>query len=153
MISFRETPVADATAQALLGEYFAFRADTFPVASGYRTTLPDAAQFVTPRGVFLVAADGDEVLGCGGIRALGGGRFEVKHLWIRPAHQGRGLGRALLSELEQRAIALGATEAVLDTNGSLEAAGRLYRSHGYVEIVPYNDNPNATHWFGKTLDR
>lgn len=155
MPSYRETPVADAAAHALLAEYFAYRAASFPSPTGYRTTFPDPAQFVPPHGVFLVVeADGDDV-GCGGIRSLGpvdhGSRFEVKHLWLRPAAQGRGLGRALLAELERRAVELGATELVLDTNASLAAAGGLYRSSGYREVEPYNDNPNATTWYLKSL--
>ena len=40
---------------------------------------------------------------------------------------------------------------MLDTNATLEAAQSLYRTSGYDEIEPYNDNPNATHWFGKSL--
>ena len=42
-------------------------------------------------------------------------------------------------------------ELVLDTNASLEAAGGLYRSSGYVDIEPYNANPNATNWYGKRV--
>ncbi len=57
----------------------------------------------------------------------------------------------LLAELEARAIGFGATHAVLDTNASLEAAAGLYHSHGYESIEPYNDNPNATNWYGKAL--
>ncbi|MCX7521295.1 GNAT family N-acetyltransferase [Microbacterium sp. STN6] len=78
-------------------------------------------------------------------------RFEVKHLWLSPAARGRGLGRALLTELERRAAAFGASEVVLDTNDSLEAAGGLYRASGYESIAPYNDNPNATTWYRKSL--
>jgi GNAT superfamily N-acetyltransferase len=62
-----------------------------------------------------------------------------------------GVGRALLAELERRALALGATELVLDTNDSLEAAGSLYRSSGFEPSEPYNGNPNATAWFRKSL--
>jgi GNAT superfamily N-acetyltransferase len=75
----------------------------------------------------------------------------VKHLYLRPSARGSGLGRALLEGLEQHAARLGATEVVLDTNARLEAAQQLYRSSGYVEVQPYNDNPNATHWFRKGL--
>jgi GNAT superfamily N-acetyltransferase len=149
--TYRTASVTDAAAHALLTEYFTFRAQTFPTATGYRTTFPDPDEFVEPRGVFLVVElDGADV-GCGGIRSLGGGRFEVKHLWLRPEMQGRGLGRELLAELEHRARALGATELVLDTNASLEAAGGLYRSSGYTDIEPYNENPNATNWYSKPL--
>jgi GNAT superfamily N-acetyltransferase len=150
-VTFRETSVTDASAHALLAEYFAYRAQTFPNAAGYVTTFPVPEQFVRPEGVFLVVElDGADV-GCGGIRSLGSGRFEVKHLWLQPGVQGRGLGRALLAELERLAVELGATELVLDTNASLEAAGGLYRSSGYVDVEPYNDNPNATNWYRKVL--
>ena len=135
----------------MLSEYFAFRAATFPTPAGYRTTLPEPHQFLEPEGVFLVVEVDAAVTGCGGIRSLGHGRFEVKHLWLRPEVRGRGLGRELLAELERRAIALGASELVLDTNASLEAAGGLYRSNGYLDVEPYNDNPNATTWYSKLL--
>ena len=58
----------------------------------------------------------------------------------------------MLARLERRALALGATEFVLDTNASLEAAAGLYRSSGYDTIPAYNDNPNATDWYRKTAD-
>jgi len=166
MPRFRETSVSSPDAAALLTEYFTERESTFPSAQGtYTTTLPDATAFVPPGGVFVVvegeAADPDagrasEPIACGGIRliapsASGAVRYEVKHLYVRPAGRGLGLGRALLDELERRASAFGADEIVLDTNDSLAAAGGLYRSAGYATIEPYNANPNATTWYGKAV--
>lgn len=154
MVEYCPVSPADPAAQALLAEYFADRELSFPSDQGaYRTTFPDPSRFLGDRGVFLIVRDpelGD--VGCGGIRMLDPERAEVKHLWLQPRTRGRGLGRRLLAELEDRARALGATEAVLDTNASLEAAGRLYASSGYVGIEPYNDNPNATNWYGKALE-
>ncbi|HAN26006.1 MAG TPA: PadR family transcriptional regulator, partial [Microbacterium ginsengisoli] len=46
---------------------------------------------------------------------------------------------------------LGAAELVLDTHHSLAAAAGLYASSGFVTIPPYNENPNATRWYGKRL--
>ena len=34
---------------------------------------------------------------------------------------------------------------------ALEAAGALYARSGYETIAAYNDNPNATRWYGKAL--
>jgi len=163
MVSFADVAVTDASAHRMLSDYFAERAATFPAAQGaYRTTFPDPGQFVPPSGVFLLAYEDEDEAGCGGIRELPVPpteaepgipvvRYEIKHLWVAPSHRGRGIGRSILAELEHRARGFGATEVVLDTNASLEAAGSLYRSHGYENVQPYNDNPNATDWFRKQL--
>ncbi|MEQ1736233.1 MAG: GNAT family N-acetyltransferase [Rhodoglobus sp.] len=151
MPTYRATPVTDATAQVLLAEYFAFRAAAFPVPDGYRAVQPDPVAFNAPNGAFVVVREFGEAIGCGGVRALDEARFEVKHLWLRPLARGRGLGRALLHELERRAVALGASELVLDTHYTLEAAGELYRSSGYHRTESYNENPNATDWYFKRL--
>jgi GNAT superfamily N-acetyltransferase len=68
-----------------------------------------------------------------------------------PGARGRGLGRRLLEALEAAARDAGARTLVLDTNRSLEAAGGLYRSAGFVPVPPFNENPNATDWYGKRL--
>lgn len=148
MPEYRATPTTDPTAAELLDEYFALREHGM---SSYRTFRPDPALFTGDAGVFLVAWDGGNPVGCGGIRMLDPATAEVKHLYVRPEARGTGLGRALLRELERRAAVLGATAVVLDTNERLEAAQRLYRSSGYTEVEPYNENPNATHWFRKEL--
>jgi GNAT superfamily N-acetyltransferase len=163
VVSFREASVDDPDAHALIAEYFELRAETFPTGD-YSPVFPKAANFTPPAGVFLIVVEDGEDVGCGGIKRLpvpepgpvpelveGPVRYEIKHLWIQPRMQGRGLGRALLTELERRARDFGATEVVLDTNASLVAAGSMYRSGGYEEIEPYNDNPNATNWFRKKL--
>jgi len=143
--------VDDPVAAELLAEYFASRAQGF-TGGVYRRAEPDPAAFVPPAGIFLVVIDDeDAAAGCGGVRMLSPDRGEIKHIWLRDAYRGRGWGRSLLTELEVRATGLGARVVVLDTNASLEAAQSLYRTSGYTEIEPYNDNPNATHWFRKVL--
>ncbi|QEO10825.1 GNAT family N-acetyltransferase [Protaetiibacter larvae] len=127
------------------------RVHGFDTEGGYRIVFPDPARFVEPAGVFLVAEAEGRAVGCGGIRMLDASRAEVKHLYLRDEVRGRGWGRLLLAELEERARRLGASESVLDTNATLEAAGSLYRSSGYDEVEPYNDNPNANLWFAKAL--
>jgi GNAT superfamily N-acetyltransferase len=162
MVTWRETSTTDAAAAALLAEYFTSRAEGFPGGrSAYRVASPDPEQFEPPRGVFLVVEAEDLAgepadVGCGGIRRIESGpdgavRYEVKHLWLQPHTRGLGFGRALLAELERRAREFGADELVLDTNASLAAAGGLYRSAGFANVEPFNDNPNATDWYAKRL--
>jgi GNAT superfamily N-acetyltransferase len=150
VVSFRAASVDDPDAHTLIAEYFDMRAETFPTGD-YSPVFPKAENFTPPTGVFLIVVEDGEDVGCGGVKRLTPDRYEIKHLWIQPRTQGRGFGRALLTELENRARAFGATEVVLDTNASLVAAGSMYRSGGYEEIAPYNDNPNATNWFRKEL--
>jgi len=162
MVTWRESPTTSESAITLLDHYFASRAESFPTEQGtYRPTYPTAEQFVPPAGVFLIV-EGENLAGepadagCGGIRRVadsetGAVRYEAKHLWLEPFARGTGGGRQLLVELERRAAELGADEIVLDTNQSQVAADSLYRSAGYESVAPYNDNPNATHWYAKRL--
>jgi GNAT superfamily N-acetyltransferase len=154
MTTLRAVPVDSPDAHGLLEEYFALRASIFP-GGGYRTVFPTPETFTDPNGVFVVLYDGDEPVGCGGIRRVAdgeaGARVEVKHLYVCDAGRGRGWGRMLLHDLERRALEFGAAEIVLDTHHTLDAAGGLYARSGYTEIEPYNDNANATRWYGKAL--
>ncbi|GAA3035099.1 GNAT family N-acetyltransferase [Microbacterium dextranolyticum] len=143
-------------ARALLEDYFAMRAEAFPTGQAYQPVLPAAATFTPPTGVFLIVVDDDgHDVGCGGIRRIDDGpqgtRYEVKHLFVDPATRGRGWGRLLLEGLERQAREWDAAELVLDTHHTLEAAAALYARSGFTAITPYNDNPNATRWYGKRL--
>ncbi|MDR6868658.1 GNAT superfamily N-acetyltransferase [Microbacterium resistens] len=152
MVTFHPVSPIDPSARELLTEYFAARAAEFPGGT-YSPVFPGANAFAPPDGVLLLVRDGERIVGCGGIRRLPGDavRFEVKHVFLRAETRGRGWGRLLLDELESRAREWGAQDLVLDTHHTLEAAGHLYRRSGYVEIEPYNDNPNATRWYRKAL--
>lgn len=142
--------VTDPIAALLLDEYFAERAAGF-TGEEYVVNRPDPARFDHNEGAFLTVFVDGEPLGCGGIRRLEGAVFEVKHLYLRPASRGLGLGRLLLAELERVARELGAQELVLDTNSDLTAAGGLYAASGFSEVAAYNSNPNANRWFRKNL--
>ena len=77
-------------------------------------------------------------------------------MWVAPAARGLGLGRRLLAELEAAAARAARRAARLDTNRALTEAIALYRSSGYVEVPPFNDEPFAHHWFERprlALDR
>ena len=58
---------------------------------------------------------------------------------------------ALLDELERHARRRGVAVLRLETNRALREAIGLYRSAGYAEVAPFNDEPYAHHWFEKRL--
>jgi ribosomal protein S18 acetylase RimI-like enzyme len=62
----------------------------------------------------------------------------VAHLfamWVRPSSRGRGLGRALVAAVIERAAGFGVDELVLRVTEGNDAAAALYRSCGFVEAA------------------
>jgi GNAT superfamily N-acetyltransferase len=62
------------------------------------------------------------------------------------------LAKLLLGALEDKAGELGYRMVRLETNRSLPEAQQLYRSSGYTETEPFNDEHYADHWFEKRLN-
>jgi GNAT superfamily N-acetyltransferase len=102
---------------------------------GLRDTEPGVKPSAADITVFLVARDDDGTpLGCGALRGLGDGVVELKRMYTVPAARGRGVGRAVLTALEDEARARGFTLARLETGDRLPEAHRLYVRAGYAPI-------------------
>ena len=91
------------------------------------------------------------LVGCGGFKRDTSDAAYLKRMWVAPEARGLGLGKRLLRVLEERARALGYRTARLETERSLTEAQQLYRSAGYREVAPFNDELYAHHWFEKDL--
>lgn len=61
------------------------------------------------------------------------GEAQVRFMAVRPALAGRGLGSAILGELESRAIKAGVRQIVLNAR---EGAISFYRKHDYAVVEP-----------------
>jgi ribosomal protein S18 acetylase RimI-like enzyme len=72
-------------------------------------------------------------------------------MWVASHLRGLGFGRRMLQALESQARELGFRTLRLETNRALEEAIRLYRTSGYTEVQPFNDEPYADFWFEKRL--
>jgi GNAT superfamily N-acetyltransferase len=149
-LTFHDADPDAPPAQACLAAYFALLAQVIPGFAQPALPLPDAADFRPPLGAFRLAMAGRRPLGCVSLRAHAPGTAEVKRLWVAPQARGRGLARRLMQDIETRALALGYSRLILDTNAGLPAAIALYESSGWAAIPAYSGFP-ATHWFGKTL--
>ncbi|AEI42685.1 N-acetyltransferase [Paenibacillus mucilaginosus] len=68
-----------------------------------RTRETLAAQLDT----FVVAEIGDELVGCGSLTRLGQDLVEIRSLGVTEGHKGQGIGKAIVSLLEQEAKAQG----------------------------------------------
>jgi DNA-binding MarR family transcriptional regulator/predicted GNAT family N-acyltransferase len=136
---------SDGAARFCMDAYAAELDATF--AEGFDTARSRA---VDPDLVLVARLHGEPVA-CGALKLPPGEPAEIKRLWVAPAARGLGVGRRVLSELEAHARRAGAEVVHLDTNRALEAAASLYRSSGYVEVAPFNDEAYADHWFEKRL--
>jgi DNA-binding MarR family transcriptional regulator/GNAT superfamily N-acetyltransferase len=116
-----------------------------------RSLSAEPEAFRAPAGAMLLATLHGEPVGCGAIKLDWGAPPYIKRMWVSPAARGLGLGKRLLGELEARAEAIGAPVVQLETNAALREAIALYRSAGYREVAPFNDEPYAHHWFEKAL--
>jgi len=81
-----------------------------------------------------IALAGGEVAGSVALRDLGDGAYELKRMYLRSAHRGRGLGRRLLATALDWARANRARVVRLDTTERMVAARRLYESAGFVRV-------------------
>ncbi|MBF4162434.1 GNAT family N-acetyltransferase [Nocardioides acrostichi] len=78
---------------------------------------------------------------------------EVKRMYVVPAAQRRGLGRAMLAHLERTARLAGYDGLVLETGTLQPEAIALYASAGYTRVRPfghYRDDPLSV-CFGRHL--
>jgi GNAT superfamily N-acetyltransferase len=140
-----------AGARDALRQYLAEIVRRGAVRSVVAGEVDDVDDYSAPGGVFLVVSRGDRVIGCGAVRSMTRETGEVKRMWIHPDARGAGLGSRLLESLVAQSRALGHTTLLLDTSAVLTEARSLYAKHGFEAIEPYNDNPDATHFFRKTL--
>jgi DNA-binding MarR family transcriptional regulator len=143
---------SDPDAQFCVGEYFAELGRRFDTGFDPAQSISaEEHELRLPAGLFVVARLRSEPVGCGALKLHGSEPAELKRMWVAASARGLGLGRRLLGELEHLAAHNGARAVRLETNGSLTEAIALYRSSGYREVEPFNDEPYAHHWFEKPL--
>lgn len=151
-VRISEVPPTSSDAEYCLANYFRELAERFEGGFDPANSLaPTLDEFAPPRGTFLVMRLHGEPVGCGGFKFDPPNAAYIKRMWISPAARGLGLGRRLLHELEQRARALGYGTLRLETERALTEAQHLYRSSGFLEVPPFNDEVYAHHWFEKVL--
>lgn len=98
-------------------------------------------EYAPPQGGLLLATSGEEAAGCIGLRPLDRERCEMKRLYVRPQHRGKGLGLQLARAVIAEARSRGYAAMRLDTLPSMRAAIGMYRELGFERIEPYYWNP------------
>ena len=97
--------------------------------------------YAPPDGRLFLARWDEQPAGCAALRLLAPGICAMKRLYVRPAHRGQRLGRALAERAIAEARQIGYERMGLDTVPSMGCAQGLYRSLGFYEIEAYRHNP------------
>ena len=95
-----------------------------------------AAELAQPasRRLYLVAEEGDALIGYAGMMFTGGPEADVVTLAVDRSLLGPGIGTALLSALVAEAARRGCTEVLLEVREDNPRARQLYLRHGFAEI-------------------
>jgi len=134
----------------------AMRVEMHALYDGLDLDAPDMpkagpAEMNPPAGAFLLGYLDDVAVCCGGLKRLDQEACEIKRMFVAPQARRRGLARALLGAIEQRARELGYTIARLDTGPRQPHARALYEAQGYRPISSFNGNPIPGMFFGEKL--
>jgi ribosomal protein S18 acetylase RimI-like enzyme len=107
--------------------------------------------YLQNRGEFMVATIGDQVVGMGGLKKIDRASALITRMRVHPEFQRRGIGRALLEKLEQRARELKFLVLKLDTTVQQVAAQNLYRKNGFIQTDQKQQGQFEVLFFEKQL--
>ena len=134
-----ESPLQDEI-RTLVSELNAAFLALSPPEFCYHITVDEMAG---PDTTVFVARIDRRAVAIGALRRDRDGVGEVKRMFTRPAHQGRGIGGAILREIESLAAREGFTRLVLETGDRHPAAWRVYERAGFKRCRPVLDYPDT----------
>jgi putative acetyltransferase len=125
----------------LIEDLDAYQKPLYPAESHHGIDMDALSR---PNVLFAVIRDDDgSAIGCGGIvlepesgEPING---ELKRMFIRPEHRGRGLSKRLLAFLEEQAGAKGCKVFTLETGIYQPEALALYERSGYKRCAPFGN--------------
>ncbi len=131
--------------RGLLSEHLQAMERTSPPESRHALDIAGLRQ---PGVTFWSIWDGDELAGCGALKALDATHAEIKSMRTAASHLRKGVASKMLEYLIAEARRRGYRRLSLET-GSMayfEPARRLYASFGFVPCAPfgsYIEDPNS----------
>jgi putative acetyltransferase len=101
----------------------------------------DLDRLRVPEITFWAAWDGDAVVGCGALKALGDDEGEIKSMRTASTHLRRGVGGAMLAQVLDEAKRRSYRRLYLETGSSapFEPARRMYERAGFAYCGPFAD--------------
>jgi putative acetyltransferase len=87
-------------------------------------------------GTFRVLDEDGSIIGAYGLYPVDERTCELRKMYLRSSHRGRGLGKLLLDDALVNAARMGFERVTLETASVLKEAIALYESYGFVQYRP-----------------
>lgn len=141
----REDDLTGKEIAALLQEHLQNMHEITPPGSVHAL---DLEKLRSPAITFWTAWQGDELLGCGALKALGDNTGEIKSMRTAQAHRRKGVASKILEHIIQEAERRGYDRLNLETGAFPEfaPARALYARYGFEycgAFADYTDDPNS----------
>ncbi len=135
-LRFQLDDLSGAPTRALIARHLAGMHAASPPESVHAFDIDELRQ---PGVTFFSVWVGDEIAGCGALKALGALRGELKSMRVADAFLGRGIGKAMLHHLIDEARARGLRSLWLETGSTAPflPALRLYEAAGFSRCGPF----------------
>lgn len=137
-IEIRRDDLSSVEVQGLIAEHVGDMHSNSPPGHAHALALESLrAANVT----FWTAWAGDALCGCGALKELDPSTGEVKSMRTRPAFLRRGVGQAILEEIERTARQRGYSRLLLETGTgqAFEAAHAFYERNGFAWTGPFGE--------------
>ena len=135
-INIAEVPPDSADAVQLIGELDDhLLAHPYPAQSRHAYSVD---KLLREGVVFFVAYYDGELAACGGVKMFDE-YGEVKRMFVRPVHRGKGLGKAILNRLSEYARGNGVKLLRLETGIYQVEAIALYEGWGFSRRTPFGE--------------
>lgn len=125
---------------------------SFDIGAMVASDLDDQHKFYPPTGRFYVVRYGGTYVGVGCLKQVAPTVAEIQRMYVQPHVRGMGAGRRLVEQLLSDAKTIGYHIVRLESLKVLSTAHNLYRSVGFVEVDPYNENSMKDFQPADTLD-
>jgi len=129
---------------------------TLDIASAIEDDMAHLGKFMPPSGCLLLSLAGNQLDGIACMKILTPEIGEIKRMYVRQDHRGKGLGRSLVQRLIEEAGQTGYRQLRLDSARFMQVAHHLYRSMGFHDIQPYKGSEIPVeyqgHWVFMEMD-
>jgi len=143
MFRIRQVDPGDADVSALIRELDEYQLSIYPAESNHL----DSVEQLRQENVFFIGAFvGEQLVGTGAVKRFADDREEIKYgeikrMFVRKSHRGKGISRLIVERLEKHLIDQGIRVVRLETGIYQPEALALYQRSGYRKRPSFGDYP------------